>query len=660
MLIGTAGHIDHGKTTLVRALTGVDTDRLPEEKKRGITIELGYAYAPLPAAAGEPAGVLAFIDVPGHEKFVPTMLTGAAGVDFALLVVAADDGVMPQTREHLAILQILGVARGAVAITKCDRVDAARIAAVEAEVRALLARTPLAGVPIFPVAAAGAERFQLDALRDHLVAAARAEPAQLPPGAGFRLAVDRHFAVAGAGTVVTGTAYAGRVRVGDRVLLARGDGFLREVRVRGLHVNNRAADEGRAGQRCAVNLVGIEHREVVRGDWLCVPALARPTDRLDLRLSLLADAPRTLGQWSAVTLHHAAGQAQARLALLDDALEAGGLAPGGSALVQAVLDRPILACWGDRVVIRDAAGRLTLGGGRVLDPFPPARHRRRPARLALLGALEHADPATRLAALLAAAPYGLDAAELAAAHNLDADAWLAALPAGAALRVDTARGAQLFDPAVWAGLCERVLMRLAAHHEQFADEPGVERERLRRMALPQFASPTFLALLEILLADGRLARAGSAWHLPGHTVELSPAERERADRLLALLADGRFDPPWVRDLAATTGFAEAEVRRLLRQLAARGEAFQVVRDLFYPAAVVAELAGIAGELAALDEGGRIRAAAFRDRIGGGRKRAIQILEFFDRVGYTRRVGEGARRAHLIRGEAPVLLEAAAL
>ncbi len=652
MLIGTAGHIDHGKTTLVRALTGVDTDRLPEEKKRGITIELGYAYAPLPATAGGPAGVLAFIDVPGHEKFVPTMLTGAAGIDFALLVVAADDGVMPQTREHLAILQILGVARGAVAITKCDRVDAARIAAVQGEVRALLAHTPLAAAPLFAVAAAGAERFQLDALRDCLVDAARTEPLQAPPGAGFRLAVDRRFALAGAGTVVTGTAYAGRVRVGDRLVLARGDGFLREVRVRGLHVNNRAAEEGRAGQRCAVNLAGIEYREVARGDWLCAPALARPTERLDLRLTLLADAPRTLGQWSALSLHHAAGQAQARLALLDATLEAGGLAPGGSALVQAVLDRPILACWGDRVVIRDAAGRLTLGGGRVLDPFPPARHRRRPERLALLGALEEGEADRRLAALLAAAPFGLEVSTLEAAHNLDAHAWLATLDPAAALRVEAPRGAQLFARAVWAGLGERVLTRLAAHHEQFADEPGVERERLRRMTLPQLDGAVFLALLEGLRDEGRVARSGSAWHLPAHTVELSAGDRSRADALLARLVDGAFDPPWVRDLAAACQLPEAEVRSLLRRIAMRGEAFQIVRDLFYPRATVVRLSALAGELAAGCEG-RIRAAEFRDRIGGGRKRAIQILEFFDRVGYTRRVGEGNRRAHVLRGESPV-------
>lgn len=664
MLIGTAGHIDHGKTTLVRALTGVDTTHLPEERTRGITIELGYAYAPIPGAAlgdADSGPMLAFIDVPGHEKFVPTMLTGAVGIDFALLVVAADDGVMPQTREHLAILQILGVGRGAVAITKCDRVEAGRSAEVEREVRALLAPTPLAGAPVFAVSATGGDAYQLEDLRAHLHEQVRSEPAPATlPGAGFRLAVDRHFAVAGAGTVITGTAHAGRVKVGDRLLLARGDGFTREVRVRGLRVSNRPSDEGYAGQRCAVNLAGIEYRDVERGDWLCAPGLARATDRLDLRLSLLADTPRTLGQWSAVSLHHAAGQAQARLALLDGALEAGGVAPGGDALVQAVLDRPILACWGDRVVIRDAAGRITLGGGRVLDPFPPARHRRRPERLTLLAGLARPNPAERLGALLAAAPLGVDSAELSAAHNLEADAWLACLPEGdpvcAAVRVATPRGQHLFDAALWQALGDKVLARLESHHDQFPDEPGVERERLRRMCVPQLPAAVFLARLESLLAEGRVARAGAAWHLPAHRVELEPADRARADELVRRLADGTFDPPWVRDLAAACDQSDADVRRLLRRIASCGEVFQVVRDLFYPAATVADLVRRVDAIAAVSDGGRVRAAALRDDIGGGRKRAIQILEFFDRVGFTRRVGEGPERAHIIRGEPPVRCE----
>jgi selenocysteine-specific elongation factor len=642
MLIGTAGHIDHGKTTLVRALTGVDTAHLPEEKARGITIELGYAYAP-----ADDAHILGFIDVPGHERFVPTMLMGAAGIDYALLVVAADDGVMPQTREHLAILHLLGIARGAVALTKCDRVEPARVAEVQTDIATLLTPTSLAGSPVFPVSAITGEG--IDALRAHLHAIALDEAAR-PADAGFRLVADRRFALAGAGTIITGTVHAGTVSVGDTLLLARPDGFRREVRVRGLRANNRKVETAGPGSRCAVNLSGIDFSEIERGDWLLHPALARPTDRLDLRLQLLPDAPRKLGQWASVTLHHAGGHAMARLALLDDALEAGGLAPGGSALVQAVLDRPVFACCGDRIVIRDAAGRETLGGGRVLDPFPPSRHRRRPERLALLAILEHPDLTARLAAMVANAPSGIDVDELAAAHNLPDGRWQPLLPD--ARSISTKSGGRLFSPAAWTALGEAALARLAAHHEAFADEPGVERERLRRMCAPQIPPAVFLARLEDLLAEGRIARAGSAWHLPAHTVELGPVDRERADALLTRLTDGAYDPPWVRDLAAACALPESEVRSLLRRIAMRGEVFQIVRDLFYPRATVNRLGRIVGELAAQNDG-RVRAADFRDIIGGGRKRAIQLLEFFDRVGYTRRVGEGNRRAHMLRGEAPV-------
>jgi selenocysteine-specific elongation factor len=657
MLIGTAGHIDHGKTTLIRALTGVDTTHLPEEKARGITIELGYAFAPIdePASAnGDPPGIagrtLGFIDVPGHERFVPIMLMGAAGIDYALLVVAADDGVMPQTREHLAILHLLGVERGAVALTKCDRVEPARIGEVEADIATLLASTRLAGSPMFPVSAITGDG--VDALRVHLQSIARTEDAR-PADAGFRLVADRRFALAGAGTIITGTVRTGAVHVGDTLLLARPEGFRREVRVRGLRANNRKVEAAGPGSRCAVNLSGIDFGEIERGDWLLHPALARPTDRLDLRLQLLAQAPRTLGQWASVTLHHAGGHAMARLVLLDDALEAGGLAPGGAALVQAVLDRPVFACNGDRIVIRDAAGRETLGGGTVLDPFPPSRHRRRPERLALLSILEQDDPAQRLAALVASAPEGLDIEELATAHNLPDGRAQALLPH--ARHVPTKAGGHVFAPDAWAALGERVLARLATHHEAFADEPGVERERLRRMCAARIPPAVFLARLEALLAEGRIARAGSAWHLPSHTVELDPADRLRADALLALLAEGAYDPPWVRDLAATSAIPEAEVRSLLLRIAMRGEVFQVVRDLFYPRATVARLAGIVSGLAAREEG-RLRAADFRDLIGGGRKRAIQILEFFDRVGYTRRIGAGHGLAHTLRGEPPVTNE----
>jgi selenocysteine-specific elongation factor len=265
MIIGTAGHIDHGKTALVRALTGVDTDRLAEEKARGISIELGYAYAPL--ADGD---VLGFVDVPGHERFVPTMLAGATGIDFALLVVAADDGVMPQTREHVNILSLLGIAAGAVALTKIDLVDEVRVAEVERALRTLLASTTFAAVPILPVSArTGAG---LDALRQFLEAAAL-EPRRPAEDAHFRLAVDRSFTLAGVGTVVTGTVHSGEVRVGSTLVISPGG---REVRVRGIRAQSRTTEVGSAGQRCALNLAGITREDVSRGDWVVAPQVALP------------------------------------------------------------------------------------------------------------------------------------------------------------------------------------------------------------------------------------------------------------------------------------------------------------------------------------------------------------------------------------------------
>ncbi|QEL64484.1 selenocysteine-specific elongation factor [Oryzomicrobium terrae] len=667
MLIGTAGHIDHGKTTLIRALTGVDTDRLPEEKRRGISIQLGYAYLP-DGAAGEGAGTgsaadFGFIDVPGHEKFIPTMLAGAAGIDLALLVVAADDGVMPQTREHLAILTLLGIAQGGVAITKCDRADAARIAQVEREVAALLAGTPLAGSPCFPVAAAnGPADPGVATLKTWLLAQGGDTGAARDKvdGRGFRLAIDRSFALAGAGTVVTGTAFAGRVQVGDKLtVFAPERGVAATVRVRSLHANNRPADAGHAGQRLALALVGIDHGAVERGDWLVADFLARPAERtrVDVRLSLLADAPRPLTHWSAVHLHHGAAQVTARVALLN---ETGTLAPGDSGYAQLVLDRPLAVCHGDRLVLRDGAAQATLAGAVALDPFGPARRRKSPERLALLATLEVADPQRRLHALIDAAPWGVDLAELACAHNLAAAAHVPsdlALPPGAVL---APRAGRVFSATRWQALQDVVAARLAAHHEAFADEVGVERERLRRMALPQLASTAFFDLLEALRDAGRIVLSGAAWHLPEHTVELDARERLRAEKLLPWLRDEPFDPPWVRDIAQRLGEPESETRRLLKKLAARGEAYQVVKDLFYApealsrlVAIVASLAGAGEEGSEPGRLGLVKAADFRDATGLGRKRAIQILEYFDRVGYTRRIGSGAAQAHGLRGEPPV-------
>jgi selenocysteine-specific elongation factor len=622
MIVGTAGHIDHGKTTLVHALTGVDTDRLAAEKLRGISIELGYAYQPLSGG-----GVLGFVDVPGHERFIHTMLAGAAGIDFALLVVAADDGVMPQTREHLNILHLLGIERGAVALTKIDRVEPGRLAEVERDLHQLLAETALAGIPVFPVSAPDGRG--VDALRTHLHEAAQAMASTTADG-GFRLAVDRSFTLKGAGTIVTGTVFAGSVQVGDDLMVTPSG---RPVRLRSLHVMNRPAQWGQAGQRCALNLHGAGKDEIARGDWIVDPRLHAPTARFDVRLTLSPQAPAALAHWAPVHLHLGAAHVMARVALL----EGESLSPGGSALAQLVTDRPLGTLHGDRFILRDADARHTIGGGKVLDPDAPARKRKTPQRLAELAALDIPDTSQRLCQLLNL--RGLDLDRL-AIHWNDKDP-AAQLPIDSTL-VRAGHATWAFSAAHWASLQDKLSADFAAFHERFPDELGPDATRARRMFLPTLPAAAFAALADALLAAGVLQRSGPWLHLPTHSVALSREEDALYQRILPWLEEGAFDPPWVRDLARRAGRDEASMRRLMQKQARQGKLYQVVRDLFYLPESVVQLAALVQELEHVS--GETRAAEFRDRSGLSRKRAVQVLEFFDRVGYTRRV----REAHRLR------------
>lgn len=623
MIVGTAGHIDHGKTTLTRALTGVDTDRLKEEKARGISIELGYAYLPL-----EGGGILGIIDVPGHEKFIRTMASGVTGIDVALLVVAADDGIMPQTREHLAILQLLGVRRGVVALTKTDRADAARIAEVERDIHALLAATPFANAPLFRTSATIPRDPGVAALLAHL----RELEATLPARGEarlFRLGVDRVFTLSGQGTVVTGTALAGSVAVGDSVVLAPSG---RQARVRAIHAQSRAAERGQAGQRLALNLAGAAREDIERGTWIVDPRMAACSERLDAELQLLPDAGAALKAWSPVHVHIGAAHHTAHVVPLDaDTLE-----PGRHGRVQLVFEQPLHTVPGDRFVVRNAQATQTIGGGSVLDPFGAARKRRSPARLAWLDALADFVAHGDAAALLRASPSGLAGAELVRLALLPLERL--ALPADT-LRLPLPGGDTLLvDPAMLAPLHDKVIAVLDTFHARQPDEAGPELWRLKRMAAPDLSDALWSGLAARMLESGLLARTGHSLHLPGHSVALSATEETLAARLLPALEAGRFDPPWVRDLGKTFSVPEDTVRALLRKLARAGQLSQVVPDLFYHPVPLAELARI---VAGLPDG---QAASFRDATGLGRKRAIQILEFFDRVGYTRRV----RNSHLLR------------
>ena len=640
MIVGTAGHIDHGKTTLVRALTGVDTDRLPEEKKRGISIELGYAFLDTPSGAR-----IGFIDVPGHERLVHTMISGATGIDCALLLVAADDGVMPQTREHLAVLSLLDVQHGAVVVTKADRVDAARVGAVREEVGAALRDTPLADAPTFVVAAPRGDGIA--ELKQWLFeqCGVRSRDAADAPHA-FRLAVDRAFTLDGVGTVVTGTVHAGAVQVGDELAIAP-TGPRSPVRVRSLHAQNRAVQRCGAGQRCAVALAGVAKDDVQRGQWLVAPEAALATDRIDVALQLWRGETKPLRSGTPVHVHLGASDTPGSVALLD---AGDALAPGARARMQLVLQRPVAAWHGDRVVLRDSSATRTLAGGRVLDPFALARHRRTPLRLAQLDAAALDTPSARLHGVLAVSPGGLDWARWARAEALPRTAW-PALPADALCsRVDGAPACVL--AAVHAQAARAAALdALQAYHARQGEELGPDAARLRRLTVAKLPEALWRELLAGLIRNGLVAQRGAFVHLPQHGVQLSATEARIAQKVAVALAGAGFEGAWVRDLARDAQESEALMRTTLSRLAQRGELHQVVKDLFYPPTTIQRLAAIARQLGA---SGDITAAGFRDATLLGRKRAIQVLEYFDRVGLLRRTGD----VHRMRSDTDLFKEAA--
>lgn len=639
MLVGTAGHIDHGKTSLIKRLTGRDTDRLPEEIKRGISIELGYAYVPVGADCND--SVLGFVDVPGHERFIHTMLAGATGIDFALLVVAADDGMMPQTDEHLDILLLLGIEAGAVALTKIDTVDAERVDEVRQQLAERVSDTAAAQWPVYAVSSLSGDGVSV--LQAHLLDVATSHTARTA-GGHFRMAIDRCFTLSGVGTVVTGTVHAGAIRTGEPVSIGPTAHGALTARVRSIHAQDRSSNIGLAGQRCALNLAGIEKAEVERGMWVQAPALQNFSERFDATLTLSAQlsakAAKALGSSSMVHLHHGTAGAMARVAVLD----ATRVEPGESQLVSLTLDRPLAVCRGDRFVIRDASAQRTLGGGAVLDVMPLGaavrRGRRAPARLQLLAALRDAAPIDALHAWLDQQPVPLS--RLASNWNLTddevrhlTDASGAHVAAGVALAAEH-----------WQRLRSDVVTAIGLTHQREPEMPGVEQQRLRRMIAPALDMDVFGALIDELLKQSSLQRRGAFLALPSHTAELARDQRVRWERIKPLLSDRKFEPPRVRDIARETGINEIEVRNLLKTVARTGDVTLVAHDHFFLTTAVAELADIAGNVA--EQHGAARAADFRNQIATGRKLAIQILEFFDKVGYMRRVSDD----HVVRRANP--------
>ena len=648
IIVGTAGHIDHGKSTLVEALTGIDPDRLDEEKARGITIDLGFARY----VDGDTA--LAFVDVPGHERFVRNMLAGASGIDCVLLVIAADESVMPQTREHFDICGLLGVGAGAVALTKADLVDDETLELVRLETRDLVAGSFLDGAPMVPVSArTGAG---IDALRAVLARLAAAAPGRPDDGVA-RLPIDRAFSMRGFGTVVTGTLVSGRIAVNSELVLMPGG---RRTKVRGVQVHGEARPVSHAGQRVALNLAGIEVGELARGDTLADVAGLEATRRLDAAVALLPDA-RPLKHGARVRFHQGTTEIMARVALgaevgppeSDDErapegaeADAGGfaisfpalLAPGGRAYARLHLERPAALTRGDRFVLRAYSPTVTIAGGTVLDPRPPRGRLRSVAGRARAERLAGSEDATEAVRVMIeeAGGEGVSRAEMISRAGLPPVA------AETLERTLTAAGdaAPIAGRLVAAGRLREIRQALVdavtAFHRAHPLEPGLPREETRERLRRRASAAVFDHAVSELVDDGTLVATGHL-ALASHRVSLSPAEQRIHDAIDELFRDSGLTPPDREAVCAATGADGDLLERLLRLLVREGRLERVDALLFSAEA----LARLRREMAALGRDAkpaRIDVAGFKERFGVTRKFAIPLLEYLDRMRVTRRVG----------------------
>ncbi len=626
LILGTAGHIDHGKTALVKALTGVDTDRLKEEKERGITIDLGFAeFAPSPDLR------FGVVDVPGHEAFIRNMLAGATGVDVVLLVVAADEGIMPQTREHLAIVELLGVPRLVVALTKADLVDGDWLELVEEEVRGLLKGTPYRGAPAIPVSARTGKGMGV--LTETLVRVGReAEERKAEDVA--RLPMDRVFTVKGAGTVVTGTLWSGTLRTGEEVQVLPGGG---RGKVRTLQIHGQAVSEARAGSRVAVGVSGkeVEHDRLERGQTLVTGEGWEISRMLTARVRILPDARREMAQGERLRLHLGTAEVMARAVLLEDEV----LPPGSVGWVQLRLEEPLLARAGDRFVLRSYSPVTTVGGGEVAEVLPAKRRRLEGGEGGKLAALLGADSQGRLEALVDLAGWrGVARSALPHRTGLSPhqgeEAVEGLLKRGRVVDL----GGVLFPVAVWDAARTRVRDSLEEYHRRHPLRSGQPLEELRAVLPGPYGPVLAEAAIRSWVSSGEIQVQRGRAALQGFRPTPTPRQEVILAELREALRRGGAAPPALRELAAShPEVAPDELEGLLRFLEGRGEVIGLEDGLFFPkevlemlgAEVVARLGGRSG----------LGPADFKEAIPVSRKHLLPILRYFDTVGITTRLGE---------------------
>ncbi len=609
-VLGTAGHIDHGKSLLVKALTGIDPDRLREEKERGMTIELGFAWLKLPS--GREVGI---VDVPGHERFVKNMLAGVGGIDLALLIIAANEGVMPQTREHLAIIDILGIKRGIVVITKKDLVDADILTLVKMEVEDLIKPTTLSGAPVMAVSSLTGEGVpELITAIDKMLETAEPRPDLGRP----RLPIDRIFTMSGAGTVVTGTLIDGSLKVGQEVEIAP-SGL--KSRIRGLQTHKAKVDASSPGSRVAANLVGISTEQLKRGDVVTSPGWLVPAQTLTVKLNLISYLKHSLRHGAEVSFHTLAAETVAKVRLL----EAEELKPGGATWAQLSLESPVAAVKGDRYIIRSPME--TLGGGVIIDVQPRRLRRFRPEIIEELKAREGGTSGDAILMMLES-QQPLEFSILATRSNLAPDAASAMIESfvqeGKIVALGEGEKRLLFTAAGWARLGEKAVAALTEYHQKFPARTGMPRAELSsRLKLGAHVN----AALSKLIAQGVIVEEGGYLRLPSHSVKLTAAQQAKIDAFLKSLDANPYAPP---------GDAIPETD-LVNMLAAQGKVVKVSDSIVFSAAAYREM--VAKITAKIRENGKVGLGEVRDMFGTSRKYAQALLEHTDKEKITRRVGD---------------------
>jgi selenocysteine-specific elongation factor len=627
-IIGTAGHIDHGKTSLIKALTGQDTDRLKEEKERGISIDLGFAHLDLPD--GTSAGV---VDVPGHERFIKNMLAGAHGIDLVLFTVAADDGVMPQTEEHLDIVHLLGVKSALFAITKADLVPAARIAEVEEEIDILTLGTVLENSPKLAVSSVTGQGIAELKERIGQILGGIDKP---PPGGYFRLPVDRAFVLQGHGVVVTGTALSGEIRAGEQVRCLPGDHLFR---VRSLQVHGKAVDRAGWGQRVAMNLTGPERSDIARGHVICHEKIFLTTDRFDAYLEVRPAASKGIKNHQRVRVHLGAAERLGKIAILGEGAK---IEPKQSSYSQITLTEPLLALRGDHFIVRDETARRTLAGGVIVNPWAK-RHKRGEAELEQrLQALHRGDLAELTAAFVdGSEAFALSIDSIHQFLNVREEAVRGAVDRVKSLRAVNAEGEKVYTTeSKWQRMKERMLATLKDFHASHPLAPGMDMEELRGKLAYDLAPKLFRVVVDSLIQEKLIAKGDNLVRLTSHQVKLGGQEKALMDKIQKILGEEPLAPPDLKEIEKQAGVPRNRLNEVIRLLERDGSVVRVTSDMYFLSSAIDQLRTMLKKF--LAEKGEMPAAAFRDLIGSSRKYTIPLLEYFDRDGLTIRIGDVRR------------------